>query len=64
MILSFIPLICFFILALAGLSRLPKTKAFIPARVFLILILTILVIFISVLILIRHGVIPGLPEPG
>lgn len=64
MILSFIPLICFFLLACAGLYKLPHTKAFVPARVFLMLILLILVVFISVLILIKHGVIPGLPEAG
>lgn len=64
MILNFIPLICFFLLACAGLHKLPHTKAFVPARVFLILILVILVGFIAVLILIHHGVIPGLPAAG
>lgn len=64
MILSFIPLICFFLLACAGLHKLPHRKAFVPARVFLILILVILVVFIAVLILIHHGVIPGLPAAG
>lgn len=64
MILSFIPLICFFVLSWVGLSKLPRTRAFLPARVFLILILFVLIGFISVLILIHHGMIPGLPEPG
>lgn len=64
MILNFLPLICFFILACFGLSKLPHTAAFIPARVFLSLILFILVGFITALILIKYGVLPGLPEAG
>lgn len=63
MLFDFIPLICFFALAWIGLRKMPRTPAFVPPRVFLVLILTILTGFVTLLLLGKYGVIPPLPEP-
>ncbi|MBU3759608.1 MAG: hypothetical protein FGM27_06725 [Candidatus Omnitrophica bacterium] len=60
LLLDFTPLFCFFFLAWLGLRKLPKTPAFFPPRVFLVLILGILSLFVVLMLLIKYGFFPGL----